>query len=187
MSARSPADHTARPSRRRAAAPRRGDAGTATLHELSFDEWLTGTGRQSMPPQAVVLLDIVDAQRTVATVVDAGNHVIVARVRMLDHELAKFSAAFLRTCAEGETRSILLAPTWLNEQHEPTAAPTPKPKADRLSGGVAPIPPGRDGASLAGVSPIGEKPPEPPKFQAMVRLAARAAALQHGSRGLEPV
>ncbi|MEZ4359319.1 MAG: hypothetical protein R3B48_04000 [Kofleriaceae bacterium] len=117
-------------------------------------EWLGGERDRPTPPKAVAFLEVCDGA-ALATIVDAGHQRVAGCVRLSSGELEPFSTAFLRTSPEGGARSILFAPFAATSLSAQLATPA---KTDKTK-----PPPTTDG-----VTPIGEKPPEPPKFQVVV-------------------
>lgn len=157
---------------------------------IPFERWAKV---RDVPSKAVVFLQIY-ADATNAIIVDVEKRQII-RVDVPSKALGDFTMIFL-TADKPQLRTILQAPRWLVApplRKPPIAGPIAGPIAAvsaamttasgsgemHAAAAAAPIagdfPPD---AGTNGVRPGGERPPDPPRVQALVTLAEETASLQ---------
>ncbi len=143
---------------------------------MKLEQWLKL--RATTPTKAVAFLQIY-RDYTNVMIVDVEHHTLAMRIELDTKALGQFTAVFL-TDEKAELRSILQAPPWLVKVAKRTAAAQPSAGLSAEGSGqmmaLMAFPPD---AETNGVRPIGEKPPEPPKVQALITLGGETAALQN--------
>jgi hypothetical protein len=152
---------------------------------ISFEHWAE---LRDIPPKAVAFLQIY-ADATNVLIVDVEKRQLVSRVDVPNKCLGEFTTLFL-TADRAQLRSILQAPRWLVAplRKRIAAAVSASASAEmttaagsgemRVQGGAVAgggYPPD---ASTDGVRPGGDRPPDPPRVQALVTLAEETASLQ---------
>lgn len=149
---------------------------------ISLEQWLK-TQKERTPAKAVTFLELY-LDWTIATIVDVEQRVIATRIKLESQSLGTFTMIFLRTRNSTDTRSILLAPKWMlgptkQLAHGEARAPSSVLKT-ALSMAAGKGESDGDGASPSGITMPGDKPPKPPRIQAIAiaTLAEETAAIQ---------
>lgn len=142
---------------------------------MSLAEWIKYQHNRPTPSKAVAFLQI-GSQGSLATIVDVEKRQLAARVRFETKLLGDFSASFLRTTQLGDSRSILLAPPWLDGTKRGTANAATADEVPRFA--AASLKSDDGGMSTQGVVAPGERPPQSPRVQALVTLAEETATIQ---------
>lgn len=149
---------------------------------IPFERWAK---LRDVPSKAVVFLQIY-ADATNAIIVDVEKRQII-RVDVPSKALGDFTMIFL-TADKPQLRTILQAPRWLVAPPlrkpitaAPIAAMTTASGSGEMHAAAAAAPIAGDfppDAGTNGVRPGGERPPDPPRVQALVTLAEETASLQ---------